>query len=228
MRTPAFVIIIGFVLSAPVLQAQDRSRYRDFQLGSDLPSVAALAKVSPSAAKTIHQRPAVIQELEWRPPYVMSGATLSQNDPVQRIVFSFYDDQLFKLVIGYDRQRTNGLTDRDMIDAISETYGPAVLPTLKTLPAVPRADPESGTLVAQWGDPDYSVALYRSSFASEFRVIVASPRLEGFARTAVMQAIRLDENEAPEREIARQKKEADDIRASQEKARLANKAAFRP
>jgi hypothetical protein len=228
MRTPAFVIIIGFVLSAHVLQAQDRSRYRDFRLGSDLPSVAALAKVSPAAAKTIHQRPAVIQELEWRPPYVMSGATLSQNDPVQRIVFSFYDDQLFKLVIGYDRQRTNGLTDRDMIDAISETYGPAVLQTLKTLPAVPRVDPESGTLVAQWGDPDYSVALYRSSFASEFRVIVSSPRLEGFARTAVMQAIRLDESEAPEREIARQKKEADDIRASQEKARLANKAAFRP
>jgi hypothetical protein len=228
MSKQTVAVIIGFVLSAHVLQAQDRSRYRDFRLGSDLPSVAAVAKIAASGAKTIHQRPAVIQELEWRPPYVMTGAPVIANDPVQRIVFSFYDDQLFKLVIGYDRQRTNGLTDSDMIDAISETYGTAVIPTLKTLPAVPSADAEFGSLVAQWGEADYSVALYRSSFASEFKVIVASPRLEGLARTATMQAVRLDEREAPEREIARQKKAAEEMRASQEKARLANKAAFRP
>ena len=34
--------------------------------------------------------------------------------------------------------------------------------------------------------------------------------------------------DAPQREIAWQKKEADDARAAQEKARLANKAGFRP
>jgi hypothetical protein len=38
----------------------------------------------------------------------------------------------------------------------------------------------------------------------------------------------MDEREAPQREIARQKKETEDARTSQEKARLANKAAFRP
>ena len=87
---------------------------------------------------------------------------------------------------------------------------------------------ESGTRVARWGDADYSVVLYRSSYASGFRMIVTSVRLDALARTAEAEAVRLDERDAPRREIARQKKEADDKRAAQEKARLANKAGFRP
>lgn len=87
---------------------------------------------------------------------------------------------------------------------------------------------ESGTRVAPWGDADYSVVLYRSAYASGFRMIVTSVRLDALARTAEAQAVRLDERDAPRREIARQKKEADDARAAQERARLANKAGFRP
>ena len=59
-------------------------------------------------------------------------------------------------------------------------------------------------------------------------MIVASPRLEALARTADAQAIRLDEQEAPRLEIARLKKQTEDARASEEKSRTANKAAFRP
>ena len=70
--------------------------------------------------------------------------------------------------------------------------------------------------------------LYRLPYLSGFRMIVSSPRLEALARTADAEALRMDEREASIREIVRQKKEADDIRASQEKARLANKAGFRP
>ena len=58
----------------------------------------------------------------------MSGSTAPQNDPVQQIVFSFYNDQLFKLVVNYDRQRTDGLTDADMIEALSSWYGPPLKP----------------------------------------------------------------------------------------------------
>ena len=82
--------------------------------------------------------------------------------------------------------------------------------------------------MARWGDADYSVVLYRSSYASGFRMIVTSLRLDALARTAKAQALRLDERDAPRREIARQKKEAEDARAAQDKARVANKAAFRP
>jgi hypothetical protein len=228
-RTRTLAVVAALVLIAHAVDGQDRARYRDFRLGSDLPSVAALAKVAASGVKTIHQRPALIQELEWRSSYVMGGTAAPQSDPVQRIVFSFYDGQLFKLVISYDRQRTNGLTDGDMIDAISQIYGVPLLPAPTTIPAfAPRVNAELGLPIAQWGDGDYSVGLYRSSLVSEFRVVVASPHLERLARAAAEQAVQLDEGEAPQREIARQKREADDARVSQEKAREANKATFRP
>jgi hypothetical protein len=223
------IVALGLVVSTQALQGQDRSRYRDFQLGADLPSVSALAKVAASDAKTVHQRPAVIQALEWRPPYFTSGSTTPQNDPVRQIVFSFYNDQLSKMVVDYQHSRTAGMTDADMIEAIATAYGPPLKPAVtKTRAVASHVEEESGTPVARWGDTDYSVVLYRSSYASEFRIIVTSPRLETLARSAAAQAIRLDEREAPQREIARQKKEVEDTRLSQEKARTANKAAFRP
>ena len=52
----------------PQLQsAGDLSKYRNFQLGTDLSTVAKQTGVNPSEAKVIHRRPALIQELEWRP-----------------------------------------------------------------------------------------------------------------------------------------------------------------
>jgi hypothetical protein len=191
--------------------------------------VSALTKVALTETKTIHQRPALIQELQWRPSNFMTGSSAPRTDPVQQIVFTFYNDQLFKLVINYDRQRTDGLTDADMVEAISTAYGPPMTPDAKKSRLVAsQMEGEFGTPVARWGDADYSVVLYRSSYASDFRAIVTSPRLEAMARIADAQAVKLDEREAPERENARQKKQADDDRAAQEKARLANKAAFRP
>jgi hypothetical protein len=223
------ITALGLVLSTHALQAQDRSRYRDFRLGGDLRSVAALTNVAASTAKTVHQRPAVIQELEWRPPYSVSESAAQQNDPVRQIVFSFYDDQLSRMVVDYDRYRTAGLTDGDMIDAISTAYGPPLKPAVKrTRTIVTQIEDESGTPVARWGDADYSVVLYRGSYASGFRLLVTSPRLEALARIADAQAVRLDQREAPQRELARQKKEVEDARVAEEKARGANKAAFRP
>src|SRR5205823_4320508 len=145
-------------------------------------------------------------------------------------LFSFCNDQLTKMVINYDSERTAGLTDADMIEAISATYG-APLKAAATRPIgtmVSSRDEESGARVSRWGDADYSVVLYRASYGSGFRMIVSSPKLEALARTADVQAIRLDEREAPKRETARQKKELEDTRVSREKARVANKAAFRP
>ena len=218
----------GLVLSTWLLQGQDRSRYRDFQLGGDLPSISALTGVAQSEVKTLHVRPAVMQELQWRRRYSSSEATLAQVDPVQQIVFSFYNDQLSKMVVDYDHDRTAGMTDLDMIEAISKTYGRVSPAARKARAVASPLEEESGTPVARWGDADYSVVLYRSSYAAGFRMIVTSPRLEALARTADAQAIRLDEREAPQREIARQKKDVEDTRDAQEKARTANKAVFRP
>ena len=228
--TRTLAIGVGILLLAQVARSQDHTLYRNYRLGSDLTSVAALAKVPAAEARTVYQRPNLIQELEWRRPYMMNGLAMSQGDAVQYIVFSFYDDQLFRLVVSYDRDRTNGLTEGDMVEALSAAYGVALLqPSPRSVPApTARSASELGAPIAQWGDADYSVTLYRSSFASQFRVVVTSPRLEALAHTATAEAIRLDEQEAPQREIDRKQKEADDSRAAQEKARLANKATFKP
>ena len=228
-KTRLIVVGLGLVLSTHTLQGQDRSRYRDFQLGGNLPSITALTHVAPSEARTIHVRPAMMQELQWTRPYSYSGSTPIQTDPVKQIVFSFYNDQLSKMVIDYERERTEGMTDADLIDAISTDYGPRLKAGVRNSQGVAsQVESEWGTSVARWGDADYSVVLYRSPYTSAIRIIVTSPRLDALARTADAQAVRLDEREAPSREIARQKKEADDRRSSEEKSRLANKAAFRP
>jgi hypothetical protein len=223
------IVALGLVFSTYALQGQDQSRYRDFQLGRDLATVSALARISASDAKTIHLRPAVIQELEWRPGYVDRGSITAQTNTVRQIVFRFYNDQLSKMVVDYDYERTAGMTDVDMIEAISTAYGPPSKTPVKNAGLVmSRVEADSGTPVARWGDADYSVVLYRGSYRSAFRLIVTSPRLEALTRTAAVQATLLDEREAPQREIARLKKEAEDARVAQEKVRTVNKAAFRP
>src|SRR5579864_2026705 len=111
MITPRLftVVALGLVLSTRPLSGQGRPQYRDFLLGGDLPSVSARTGVAASEARTLHSRPAVTQELAWRLPTFLSGSTAPQTDPVQQIVFSFYNDQLFRMVINYDRQRTDGM-----------------------------------------------------------------------------------------------------------------------
>ena len=222
--------VLGLVFSTSALHGQTAAQYRDFQLGSGVATVAALTGVAAADAKIIHSRPAVLQELQWRRPY--AGA-LAAVDPVEQIAFSFYNDQLFRLIIDYGRDQTEGMTDADMVEAISTMYGAtAKLPTKSAHALLAAVDEESGTRVAGWGNAAYTAVLYRSSAgmygSSSFRMIVSSVRLAALARTADAQAVRLDERAAPQRERAREKKEVDDALAAKAKARLANKAAFKP
>ena len=57
---------------------------------------------------------------------------------------------------------------------------------------------------------------------------MTSTALDALARTADAEAVRLDQREAPQRAIAKQKKDAEDARLSEEQTRATNKAAFRP
>ena len=59
-------------------------------------------------------------------------------------------------------------------------------------------------------------------------MLAFSKQTDGLARAAIVEAIRLDEQEAPQREIERQKQEDEASRAEQDAARLVNRAAFRP
>lgn len=218
--------LLGVLVVSSAAQGQTAAKYRDFQLGASLSSVAALTGVAASAARTVHARPAVLQELQWRRPYALSGE--QAVDPVQQIAFSFYNDQLFRLVVDYDRERTQGLTDADMIEAISTLYGPPVKAAAILGSSLSAIEEDAGTRVARWSSVDYTVTLYRSAYAPGFKLIVASVPLTALARRAEEQAQRLDEREAPQRERAREQKEADDARAAGDKARGVNKPAFRP
>jgi hypothetical protein len=220
---------LAIVLSTHTLQGQHEGQYRDFVLGSTVSSIESQVKLAASDVKVLHERPALLQELQWRTPYFSAGSSEPQHDPVQQIVFSFYNDQLFRMVIEYDRQRTEGMTDADMTEAFSAIYGPPLTMKPKaTIIRTSRLDVDTGRLLARWGDASYSVGLFRSSMESGFQAIVTSTALDALARTADAQAIRIDERDAPSREIARQKKAADEARMSEEKARVANKAAFKP
>jgi hypothetical protein len=75
----AALLIFGAMPAATF--AADLSRYRNFELGSDLATVAKQAAADPSQAKVIHSRPALIQELNWRPQPL--GAS-SQTDPCKK------------------------------------------------------------------------------------------------------------------------------------------------
>jgi hypothetical protein len=219
------MLTIGMVLVAiGVVRAQTVARYRAYELGSRLAAVADMAGVKASSAKVVHERPALIQTLEWTRPFAFSDDANASKEPVEQIVFSFYNDQLFQIAVDYDRHRTEGMTDADMIAALSAVYGATVTPSSKEQRAGAIVSAEYGTRIARWADADDSVALFRSSYAEGFRLTVTASRLDTLARIAGAEAARLDDRDAPAREIARQKQEETDALAS----RLANKAAFRP
>lgn len=234
------ICAVGVVLLARGLGAQELlptrslgvqrlAEYRNFALGSDLATVSTGAGIAQTEAKTIHQRPALMQDLQWRPLAWISGSGAASTDPVEQIVFSFYDNQLFRVAVAYARDRTEGMTDADMVEAISRIYGTSAKPSTKVVPAGSQADAEFRTQVARWADAEHAVVLYRSSsYSSAFELIVTDVDLERLARKAEIQATRLDDQEAPAMEKARQKKELDDRRAVAEKARVVNKRVFRP
>jgi hypothetical protein len=223
------VCAVGIVLLTHGLEGQGLAQYRNFELKSDLAAVSTLVGVPASEAKLIHQRPAVMQELDWRPSSWVAQSNQTSSDPVEQMRFSFYNNQLFRIVVDYGYEKTEGMTDADMIEGITLVYGTPVKRTAAPARVATRVEIESGSLVARWGDAGHSVVLYRnSSYRRTFRLIVTDPALDDLARKADSQAVRLDEQEAPSREVARQKKEFDDGRTAAEKARVVNKSVFRP
>src|SRR5204863_4331669 len=87
---------------------------------------------------------------------------------------------------------------------------------------------QSEKVIARWEDSQYSFNLFQSSSQTTFGLIVYSKRLDALAKTAIIESIRLDLQEAPQRAIARQQKKDEENRARQEKARRTNKVPFRP
>jgi len=210
------------------LYAGDLSRYREFQLNASLGDVAKQAGMKPADAKVVHERPALIQDLSWRPQGLL-GSSLDA-DSVKDVQFTFYKGDLFRVVVNYDRYKTEGLTAKDLIEAISVTYGAPLYPVAEiVLPSsYDDSDTEKLKVAARWEDSKYSFNLVYSSDKASFALVLLSKRLDAIAGPAVIEAVRLDKQEAPQREIERQNREDEQNRVQQERARLSNKPGFRP
>jgi len=228
INTRSFVIsIILAMLFMPLIHAQDLSSYRGFQLGMSLPAAAKQAEINPSEAKVIYQRPAAIQELEWRPE--SSYDPSAPGDPVKEVLFSFYNGELYRIVVGYDRNRTEGLTDEDLIDGISAKYGTPTTPVAKIISSPSsQVFSDSSKVIARWEDSQYSLNLFRFTYGSSPGMLIFSKRLDALAQVAIVQAIRLNQQEAPQREIERLKKQDEEKNVAGQKVRPVNKANFRP
>ena len=214
--------------SKPLVVTPDLSRYRDFQFGMTLLAVAKQANTKPSEARVIHERPAVIQELQWQPEGSPLGSSPAA-DSVREVLFTFYNGELFRMVVNYDRYRTEGLTDEDMIGAISTKYGAATRPAATIIVFSSfQVYNDTEKVIARWENPQYSINLFRSSYQPTFGMLVFSKQLDALAQTAIVEANRLDGLAAPQREMELQKQQDEKDRAAQEKARLVNKASFRP
>jgi hypothetical protein len=225
MNTARLVaIVVGLIVGAQAASAQDTSRYRTYVLESTLESILAASGARAADTKTLHGRPAKIQELEWRAPYTRSGTELP--DPVRNIIFTFYNDALYQVVVNYDGDRTEGLTDSDVIESISAVYGIPALGTTRTGPGSQGLT--DAAVLARWESAASLLTLVHRAYATEFQLTLVSKPLAARARAAITEAIRLDTIEAPRREAERRKQNATDATAARDKVRIANKAAFRP
>src|SRR5438445_7407427 len=214
-----FVVLL---LTAPLLRAQDLSKYRHFTLGMSLTRVLERTDQKMADVKVIHGRPALVQEVNWWPPNL--PGTSFQSDTVEQILFSFYNGELYKISVTYDQTSTEGLTEEDMVNSISAKYGPATnvaleIDSSKNVRSDVRQKP-----VASWEDAQYSFNLVRSSFTDRLGLIIYSKRVNAEAELAIAEAVKLEEQEGPNREAERQKKQTEDL----EVARQKNRKIFHP
>jgi hypothetical protein len=206
--------------------AQDLAKYRDFQFGMSLESVAKQIHMDASAAKTTHQRPAVIQTLQWDQLGYFDRAP--KDGSVRNVRFDFYNGELSKMVVTYDPAGTEGLTTDDVIEAISAIYGPATKPESTIAVSTSSIYEDNEKVLARWEDEQYSYNLFRSYYGNALGLVAFSKKLDLMASESSREADRLDKLEAPQKELARQIKQEEDKRAAQEKARLISKPKFRP
>ena len=221
------VVSVLVVLASWSLSAATFDTYRDFTLRDSTASVLARTHAPDRDLKTLHDRPNVVQELTWRPPSLI-GRPVAEREAVAAIVFSFLDDQLFRISVTYEPSRTEGLTKQDLIDSLSATYG-----TPSSYAAPPPRRPaydslSTPTLLATWRSADTTVALNQVAYSRGVGLVITSNALEAAARKAQAAAVAMDAREAPAREAARVKADADAARAAAEKTRSTNKGAFKP
>ncbi len=220
----SILCFVALLVCAPMLDAQtaDLSKYRDFSIGTSVSVVLTRTGQKLGEVTELSARPALVQQITWWPGTL--PGTPMHKDAVEHIAFYFFNDALYKISVTYERKATEGLTADDMIEALSAKYGSPASITPQTAQNPNDRYAARREPVASWEDAQYAFSLVRSSFSDDFELIVISKRLNAEAEIATAEAAKLDEQERPQKDAERQKKETTDL----EIARQKNQKTFRP
>jgi hypothetical protein len=213
-------------LALPVASTESVfSRYRGVTLGDSVQVVVDQLKAAPSDVKVVHARPTLVQQLSWRPRQFVSGASI-QPDPLAEMLLTFHLGRLARIAVIYERNRTAGLTDADLHDALSGVYGTSLLLSTPIGTTIPI--PADRQTIGRWGDAEALVLLWRETYPDRVRLTITAIDADLAMQEAIVDGMRLETSEAPERDLARRAAEATALRARDENVRRDNKAAFKP
>lgn len=202
------------------------SSYRDVTLGDSVQTVVDTLKAPLSEVKIVHERPTLVQQLTWRPHRSLSGQTV-EPDSLAEMVLTFHLGRLVRIAVSYNRERTAGLTDADLLEALGATYGTAMLTARPTTPSGSTGSPDPEP-IARWSDADTLVVLWRQDYPERVRLTLTAMVEDLAMQMAIADGVRLESSEAPARDLARRNAEAAAVLTKAEDARRDNKAKFKP
>jgi hypothetical protein len=226
-RRRLIVAAIVFAASATPVAGQGRPHYRAYAMGDSLLAISRQIGLPVIDATSTPAASGGVQELRWHARYARRG-TAPAGDPVDRLVFSFYEHRLFRIVVDYAPDRTDGMTASDMVGAVSALYGSPVRRTLasQSEPTAPARPAE--TLIAEWTSGDQSVALLSLQGQTAFRMIVVSSALQRLAREGGAREAPVDRPDWPSIEGARTRATLLGAEPLRQITRRANVASFVP
>jgi len=209
-----FLTVVVILLSTPLIHAQDLSKYRNFSFGMTVADLSKQIDQKPANAAVLHERPALIEELTWLPPQTYGSSRPAE--PVDQILFSFYNGALYRMLMTYENSATKGLTDEDMIRVVSAKYGAATRPVAVVNFPMNPSYKATEKVIARWEDSQYSLNLFRS-YTDTFAIVMFTKQLDAQAGTSIAESVKLDQQEAPQKEAAHVKKAADDLEGERQK-----------
>ncbi len=218
----SFLSFVVLLFAVPMLCAQDFSKYRGFAIGTRLADVLKHADKNLLDINVTHAGSPLLPELTWWPPTLPSASY--QPDSVERVLFSFYNGELYKMSVTYDQAATEGMTVADMVKLVSAKNGSPTSITPEADPNLSVGYDSEDKPVASWSDAQYSFNLVRSSFSDHFGFLIYSKRVNAEVELAIVEAAKLAKLDRPAKEADRQKKQTDDL----EVARQKNLKQFRP
>ena len=201
-------------------QAPDLTRYKAFEFGADPATIAA--KCGMDLPGEPGETKKALQDLDCR----MQPGSAAGGASVNRILFRFHDGRLFRMEITYDREKTEGLSQQDLIQALSAAFGPATQPDAEI--ALHSIYKETVQVIARWETPAHAFHLVQSAYVPAYAVVAFDKKAQERAAIARTEALRAEAEAAPARAAEVQRKRDAAIRERRENARQANKKIFEP